>query len=129
MAALKTPADARKPGVRILGVAAVLIVIIAVVVGLIWGFQRSMIYFPDTSAVPPADQALVGGQDLSLHTADGLVLEAYFAPPAPEAQDRELAVLVAPGNAANRYNRVGLGEQLQAEGFSVLLMDYPRLQY
>lgn len=124
MAAPQKPANTRKPGARFLGVVAVLIVIVAVVVGLIWALQRSMIYFPDTAAVPPADQVLVGGEDLTLHTADGLELYAYFAPPAPEVQDRELAVLVAPGNAANRYNRVGLGEQLQAEGFSVLLMDY-----
>lgn len=92
--------------------------------GLMWALQRSLIYFPDTSPVPAAEEALVGGEDLTLHTADGLELGAYFAPPVPDAQDRELAVLVAPGNAANRYNRVGLAEQLQAEGFSVLLMDY-----
>ncbi|MDR7346086.1 alpha/beta hydrolase [Enteractinococcus fodinae] len=124
MAAPEKPAETRKPGARILGVAAVLIVIVAVVVGLIWALQRSMIYFPDTSAVPPAGEVLAGGQDVTLHTADGLELDAYFAPPASESQDRELAVLVSPGNAANRYNRVGLAEQLQAEGFSVLLMDY-----
>lgn len=94
------------------------------VVGLIWAVQRSMIYFPDTSAVPAAHQVLVGGEDLTLHASEGLALGAYFAPPMPETQDRELAVLVAPGNAANRSNRVGLAEQLQAEGFAVLLMDY-----
>lgn len=124
MATLETPANTRKPRAKTLGVVAVLIVIVAVVVGLMWALQRSMIYFPDTSAVPPAGEVLAGGEDLTLHTADGLELDAYFAPPAPEVQDRELAVLVVPGNAANRYNRVGLGEQLQAEGFSVLLMDY-----
>ena len=94
------------------------------VVGVMWALQRSMIYFPDTAAVPSAEEVLVGGEDLTLHTSDGLELGAYFAPPVPESRDRELAVLVAPGNAANRYNRVGLAEQLQAEGFSVLLMDY-----
>lgn len=80
-----------------------IIVLVAVVVGMFWALQRSMIYFPDTSPVPPAGEALIGGQ---------------------KVEDRELAVLVAPGNAANRYNRLGLAETLQAQGFSVLLMDY-----
>lgn len=94
------------------------------VIGLVWSLQRSLIYHPDTSPVPAAEDVLTGGRDITVHTADGLELEAYFAPPAPEARDRQLAVLVAPGNAANRYNRVGLAEHFQAQGFSVLLMDY-----
>jgi len=49
---------------------------VAVVVGMFWALQRSMIYFPDTSPVPPAGEALIGGQ---------------------KVEDRELAVLVAPG--------------------------------
>jgi hypothetical protein len=95
-----------------------------VVIGVFWALQRSLIYFPDTSPVPPANEALSGGQDVYLQTSDGLALEAWFAPPNPQVEDRQLAVLVAPGNAANRYNRVGLAEALQAQGFSVLLMDY-----
>jgi hypothetical protein len=105
-------------------IALVLLVIVTVVVGLFWALQRSMIYFPDTSPVPTAEDVLVGGEDLTLHTTDGLELAAWFAPPTPDVRDRELAVLVAPGNAANRYNRVGLAEQLQAQGFAVLLMEY-----
>ena len=94
------------------------------VIGVFWALQRSLIYFPDTSSVPPANEALSGGQDVYLQTSDGLALEAWFAPPNPQVEDRQLAVLVAPGNAANRYNRVGLAEALQAQGFSVVLMDY-----
>jgi hypothetical protein len=101
-----------------------IVVLVAGVVGMFWAFQRSMMYFPDISPVPSADEALSGGQEVYLQTSDGLALEAWFAPPDPQVEDRELAVLVAPGNAANRYNRVGLAEALQAQGFSVLLMDY-----
>lgn len=60
-----------------------------------------MIYFPDTSEVPPASDALVGGEEIVLNTSDGYALDAWFAPPAPEADDREMAVLMAPGNAGN----------------------------
>jgi fermentation-respiration switch protein FrsA (DUF1100 family) len=43
---------------------------------------------------------------------------------APTAADREAAVLVAPGNAGNRGGRIGLGQALAAEGFTVLLLEY-----
>ncbi len=89
-----------------------------------WSLQRSMIYFPDTSPVPAAADVLVGGEDLTLYTSDGLELAAWFAPAAPEADDRELALLMAPGNAGNRANRLGLAQAFQARGFAVLVMDY-----
>lgn len=114
----------RTPGTRLLVALAVVAAGMGVVIGLVWSLQRSLIYHPDTSPVPAAEDVLTGGRDITVHTADGLELEAYFAPPAPEARDRQLAVLVAPGNAANRYNRVGLAEHFQTQGFSVLLMDY-----
>ncbi|OAV52022.1 alpha/beta hydrolase [Enteractinococcus helveticum] len=96
--------------------------VIAVV--LMWSLQRSMIYFPDTSAVPAAAEVLEGGRDLTLHTANGLQLSAWFAPPAGEAEARELAILMAPGNAGNRANRLRLAQAFQARGFAVLVMDY-----
>src|SRR5699024_4866111 len=83
-----------------------------------------MIYFPDTSEVPAAADVLEGGQDLTLHTSDGLELEAWFAPPTEDAVDRDMAVLMAPGNGGNREGRAGLAQHLQDRGFSVLLMDY-----
>lgn len=124
MAATQNTSRPRRLGRRVLGAAVVLLILVTVVVGLFWALQRFMIYFPDTSPVPAASEALAGGEDLTLQTFDGLELEAWFAPPAPDVRDRELAVLVASGNAANRYNRIRLAEQLQALGFSVLIMDY-----
>lgn len=107
-----------------LGGLLVVVTIVVIAVGFLGSWQRSMIYFPDTSAVPAAVDVLDGGQDLTLHTADGLELTAWFAPPAPEADARELAVLMAPGNAGNRANRLGLAQEFQARGFAVLVMDY-----
>lgn len=89
-----------------------------------WSLQRSMIYFPDTAAVPAAADVLEGGQDLTLETSDGLELEAWFAPPAEDASDRDMAVLMAPGNGGNRAGRAGLAQHLQDRGFAVLLMEY-----
>ena len=109
---------------RMLVTAGGLVAVIAIVGVLMWSLQRSMIYFPDTSEVPAAADVLEGGQDLTLHTSDGLELEAWFAPPTEDAVDRDMAVLMAPGNGGNREGRAGLAQHLQDRGFSVLLMDY-----
>ncbi|WP_345314837.1 hypothetical protein [Garicola koreensis] len=57
------------------------------VVVLVWALQRALIYFPDTSNVPPAEHALRGGEDLSITTSDGLDLGAWIAPASPKAED------------------------------------------
>ena len=93
-----------------------------VLAGLLWTFQRRLIYFPDKSLVPSAGSVLVGAQDVTLHTSDGLELGAWFVPPV--GSGREFAVLVAPGNGGNRGGRVSLAKALRQHGFAVLLMDY-----
>lgn len=95
----------------------------AVVFAMIWWLQRQLIYYPDPSAVPPAAEAVEGARDVTLHTADGLELGAWFVPPAA-GTDRGLAVLVAPGNGGNRAGRADLAEELRARGLAVLLLDY-----
>ena len=97
-----------------------------VAVGMLWALQRQLIYFPDPSSVPPAADVVAGARDVTLHTADGLELGAWFMPAAPEpgATDRRMAVLVAPGNGGNRAGRAGLAEELRRRGLAVLLMDY-----
>lgn len=98
--------------------------IIAIVLVIVWSIQRSMIYYPDTSELPAADEVLEGGEDITLQTSDGLELSAWFAPATAQADERDMAVLMAPGNGGNRQNRVGLAQHLQDQGFAVLLMDY-----
>jgi uncharacterized protein len=103
----------------------VLLLIGGLVVGM-WWQQRQLIYFPDTSSVPPAGEVIEGAHDVTLHTDDGLELGAWFVPAAPEpgATDRRVAVLVAPGNGGNRADRAGLAGELRRLGLAVLLMDY-----
>jgi uncharacterized protein len=107
---------------RILRVALVACAIVGLVMAALWTWQRQLIYFPDRSGVPPAGTVIPGAVDVTLHTADGLDLGAWLVPPAEG--DRELAVLVAPGNGGNRAGRAGLARALAARGFTVLLMDY-----
>ncbi|MGH9009500.1 MAG: alpha/beta hydrolase [Acidimicrobiia bacterium] len=94
----------------------------ALLVGVLWGYQRRFIYHPDTAPVPMASAFLEGARDVGLQTDDGLVLGAWFVP--PEAPGRNLAVLVANGNAGNRASRVPLAAKLREAGFGVLLFDY-----
>lgn len=90
---------------------------------MLWALQRQMIYFPDANEVPPAADVIPGARDVTLHTADGLDLGAYFVP-ANGPKDTELAVLVAPGNGGNRAGRAGLAQALSSRGLAVLLIDY-----
>src|SRR5699024_12679718 len=97
---------------------------VAIVVVFMCSLQRAIIFLLDVAAVPAAADVLDGGQDLTLHTSDGLELEAWIAPPTEDAVDRDMAVLMAPGNGGNREGRAGLAQHLQDRGFSVLPMDY-----
>jgi len=106
-----------------LRVALLLAMCVVLLLAAVWLLQRRLIFFPDRAAVGPAGQVVLGGQDLTLRTSDGLTLQAWLVPPS-EARDRRVGVLVAPGNAGNRANRVPLAVALAAEGLTVLLLDY-----
>ena len=101
----------------------VLVAILGIGVGMLWAVQRQLIYFPDTTQVPPAADVIPGSRDVTLHTKDGLELGAWFVP-AAGAEDTGMAVLFAPGNGGNREGRAAFAEALSERGFAVLLMDY-----
>lgn len=89
--------------------------------GTLWALQRRLIYYPDRTPVPAA--ATLGGvREVALDTSDGLRLGAWLVE--PPGRRRGVAVLVAPGNAGNRADRLPLGRALAAAGLTVLLMDY-----
>lgn len=106
---------------------AFVVALAVMITALLWLFQRRLIYFPSPRPVPPAAQVLPGAEDVTLRTADGLVLGAWFLPAAREhSPDRRPppAMLVANGNAGDRAARVPLAEALAHRGLSVLLFDY-----
>jgi uncharacterized protein len=108
---------------RLLRVVLVSVAILGTMVAMLWALQRQLIYFPDASAVSPAADVLPGSRDITLHTADGLELGAWFVP-AAGSEDTGMAVLFAPGNGGNREGRARFAESLSRRGFAVLLMDY-----
>jgi uncharacterized protein len=95
-----------------------LVTVWLVLAGLAWGFQRQLIYLPDSS-VPEQPGAPV--ESVQLTTDDGLELEAWLVP--AEGQ-RHSTVLAAPGNAGNRALRLPLAEGLAERGHEVLLLEY-----
>ncbi|HEY3016387.1 MAG TPA: alpha/beta hydrolase [Nocardioides sp.] len=96
--------------------------VVVLLLALLWGLQRHLIYFPDADAVPPAAAVVPGARDVVLETDDGLRLGGWLVPAAEP--DRDVAVLVANGNAGNRAARAPLARALAAEGLTVLLFDY-----
>ncbi|MEV0385906.1 alpha/beta hydrolase [Nonomuraea sp. NPDC050643] len=99
--------------------ALVVAVVLVVLLGLLWVFQRRLIYLPDPGPVPPAGQVIPGARDVSFTTRDGLRLAAWYVP-----GHHDVTVLVTGGNAGNRLHRAPLARALAAYGLPVLLMDY-----
>jgi pimeloyl-ACP methyl ester carboxylesterase len=99
----------------------VVLVVLTMLTAALWLGQRRLIYFPDrTPPGPPVPAGLA--RPATLHTVDGLRLGAWLLP--AHGEDRQLAVLVAPGNGGNRRGRAPLAAALAAAGFTVLLLDY-----
>jgi fermentation-respiration switch protein FrsA (DUF1100 family) len=98
----------------------IVVLVLAVLTGLLWVFQRSLIYLPGPGPVPAAAEVLPGARDVVLETSDGLELGGWFLPADGDAP----AVLVANGNAGHRGHRAPLAEALHEAGLSVLLFDY-----
>lgn len=98
------------------GAALVVIALLFVLVAL-WAFQRRLIYFPsqDVGPLPPA------AEPVSFATDDGLDLEAWWVPAEGQSQG---TVIVFPGNAGNRADRLPLATELAALGYETLLVDY-----
>jgi fermentation-respiration switch protein FrsA (DUF1100 family) len=104
---------------KVLGMAAIVLVALLL---LVWLFQRRMIYFPLEHDVPAADRVLPGVSEVSVKTADGLELGAWFAP--ADGRSPRATVLVFNGNAGHRAARAPLARALVERGFAVMLFDY-----
>jgi uncharacterized protein len=98
----------------------VLIVLYGALVGLVYSFQRSLQYFPFGSRATVEQAQLAGFADLTLHTADGERIVAWWKPPEPGR-----AVLVYfHGNGGSLWNRRERARLLTAGGRGLLLVSY-----
>jgi uncharacterized protein len=135
----------------------ILLVVVAVLlapIGLLWAFQRRLIYLPAPRAVPPVASVLPRAEEVSFPTEDGVRLGGWFLPARPVGADRAgavdaerhsrsagprsegqaaegpgprrpgPAVLICNGNGGNRSMRAPLAAALSDMGLAVLLFDY-----
>ena len=103
-------------------VAVLAVAVVALLLLLVWGGQRSLIYYP-MGGTPAPDTALLPGLErVSIRAEDGAMLQAWFVPSA--ARPAWFTVIVFNGNAGNRAYRAPLAAALRSAGISVLLFDY-----
>jgi uncharacterized protein len=104
----------------------VVVAVLAAALGLLWLFQRRLLYFPSPGPVPPAASVLPGAEDVTFETPDGLRLAGWFvpAPPGDRVGRARPAVLVCNGNGGDRSMRAPLAAALARMGLAVLLFDY-----
>jgi fermentation-respiration switch protein FrsA (DUF1100 family) len=101
--------------------AAVIVLLLVLLTGLLWGFQRQLIYLPGAGSVQPVESVLPGAREVILRTDDGLDLAAWYLPGSgPDGP----SVLVANGNGGHRGLRAPLALALSKAGLAVLLFDY-----
>src|SRR5262245_65887522 len=87
---------------------------------LIYLLQRRLQYFPDSSpAARPLGQDLKRLEELSLQTADGVRISAWYWP-----GERLENVLMLHGNAGHRGHRLDWARGFHEFGLGVFLLDY-----
>jgi fermentation-respiration switch protein FrsA (DUF1100 family) len=96
--------------------------VIAVVLALIFLFQRRLMYFPFGHVPAPDEVGLTNVEAVTFGTADGVRLQGWFVPSLQSPP--RYTVLVFNGNAGNRAYRAGLADVLRKHGLAVFLFDY-----
>ena len=95
-------------------------IVFVTLVLILYVFQRQLIYFP---AKETPDRHRFHADDMqiiTLHTDDGLSLNAWYKP----AAIGKPTVLLAHGNASHMGYRMPLARQLIDKGYGVLLVEY-----
>ena len=92
---------------RVVRVVVVVALALLLAVGVMWVFQRRLIYLP-SQIVPDVASVLPGAEEVTFSTEDGLTLAAWLVPAAGDASGG--TVVVFNGNAGNRADRTHLLE-------------------
>ena len=96
----------------------------ALFVAAMYVLQRSIVYFPARSLPAPA-QAGVPDMDLvSLHTADGLELKAWFKPPKRSGNTVHPTIVYFHGNGGGIAIRGTRARPYLDRGYGMLLVEY-----
>ena len=90
------------------------------VLALMYVFQRSLMYFPDRSRTPPAAAGLPQAEEVTLKSADGESLIAWFVPP----QGDKPLIIYFHGNGGALNLRADRFRWLTRDGFGLLGLSY-----
>lgn len=100
---------------------AIALAVVAVLGVVIPALRERLIYFPGGAVPSPAEAGLATTETVTVTTADGLDLAAWFVPADGETVG---AVLVLHGNAGTRAHRAPLAVALADRGLATMLLDY-----
>lgn len=103
--------------VRLIAIAAMVYVAI---VALLYGMERTFLYPASTNRTTAAAAGLPGFQDLTLTTADGERLVAWWKPP----EAGRAAILYFHGNGGGLWNRRHRARLLAEDGRGLLMVSY-----
>ena len=87
-------------------------------------FEYKQVYHPTREWGADGSALRVSWEDLTLTTADGVALSAWFFPAPTNSPRRQLAVVVSHGNGGNLSHRLPLYRGLLDTGVNVLAYDY-----
>lgn len=90
------------------------------VAGFMFAIQRSLLFLPDRTDVRAAAADLPGAEAVTIATADGETIVAWWKPPAPGRP----ALLYLHGNGANLTNRLGRFVRLTQDGTGLLAVSW-----
>ena len=89
------------------------------VLAYLYFFQRQLLYFPDTSRPQLAGLAPLGVREVTLATADGLSLLAWYLP----ARENRPVIAYFHGNGGHIGDRADFVQRFAREGYGMLLLE------
>src|SRR6476646_8821723 len=90
------------------------------VLGLMYVFQRALMYFPDPTRTPPAAAGLPQAQEVTLTSGDGEKLIAWYVPP----KGTKPLIIYFHGNAGALDLRAGRFKWVIEDGTGLLALSY-----
>lgn len=90
------------------------------VLGLMYVFQRALMYFPDPTRTPPAAAGLPQAQEVTLTSGDGEKLVAWYVPP----KGTKPLIIYFHGNAGALDLRAGRFKWVIEDGTGLLALSY-----